>query len=168
MDEDVANRKFLLSKPEATSKLAEELATFLKPGDCILLEGDLGAGKTHFARAAIQARLSASGRIEDVPSPTFTLVQVYDDQECDIWHCDLYRLSGPDELVELGLEEALDTAICFIEWPDRLGEFRPRDALTISLRMTDVPGQRVAQFSGPSARWASVLSALANGMALHA
>lgn len=105
--------------------LATRMAPLLQIGDCILLEGEIGAGKTAFARALIRARL---GRQEDVPSPTFTLVQTYDDPAGDIWHCDLYRLTHPDEALELGLVEAFDTAICLIEWPDRLGSNQPGNA----------------------------------------
>ena len=90
----------------------------LRAGDCVLLEGPIGAGKTHFCRALIRARL---GREEDVPSPTFTLVQTYD-ADVEIWHADLYRLSHPDEALELGLEDAFASAICLVEWPERLGE----------------------------------------------
>lgn len=112
----------------ATQALAHRIAPQLKIGDCLLLEGPIGAGKTAFSRALIRARL---GRMEDVPSPTFTLVQVYDDPDGDIWHCDLYRLTHPDEAFELGLEEAFETAICLVEWPDRLGKDAPKSASTL-------------------------------------
>lgn len=113
----------------ATTELATRMAPLLKIGDCILLQGAIGAGKTAFARALIRARL---GRQEDVPSPTFTLVQTYDDPKGDIWHCDLYRLTHPDEALELGLIDALDSAICLIEWPDRLGSDQPKNAARLS------------------------------------
>lgn len=109
-----------------TAALAGRIAPILRPGDVILLEGPIGAGKSAFSRALIRARL---GRMEDVPSPTFTLVQTYEDEGGDIWHCDLYRLTHPDEVFELGLEEAFANAICLIEWPDRLGADAPADAL---------------------------------------
>ena len=87
--------------------------------------------KTHFARSLIQARLAADGAVvEDVPSPTFTLVQTYD-VGFEIWHADLYRLSHPDEAVELGLIDAFDTALCLVEWPEKLGRDRPESALTL-------------------------------------
>ena len=110
----------------ATAHLAQRFAHILKIGDTLLLQGPVGAGKTFFARALIRQRL---GRGEEVPSPTFTLVQTYPDPDGDIWHCDLYRLTHPDEALELGLEEAFETAICLIEWPDRLGQSLPQDAL---------------------------------------
>lgn len=102
----------------ATESLAACLAPRLGPGDTLLLSGDIGAGKSAFARALIRARL---GREVEVPSPTYTLVQTYaDEAEVEIWHADLYRMSDPQELAELGLEAAMEEAICLIEWPDRL------------------------------------------------
>ena len=95
----------------------------------ILLDGQIGAGKTHFARALIQSLLPVP---EDVPSPTYTLVQVYPGPGFEIWHADLYRLSGPDEVHELGLEDAFETALCLIEWPERLGHLTPKSALSVT------------------------------------
>lgn len=118
-----------LTSEAATAALAEQIAPLLQAGDTLLLEGEIGAGKTAFARALIRARL---GRMEDVPSPTFTLVQTYEDPQGDLWHCDLYRLTHPDEALELGLEEAFETAICLIEWPDRLGDVAPAAALHLA------------------------------------
>ncbi|MCV2867259.1 tRNA (adenosine(37)-N6)-threonylcarbamoyltransferase complex ATPase subunit type 1 TsaE [Defluviimonas sp. WL0002] len=126
-----------LPDAQATEALARRLAPLLRGGDTILLEGDIGAGKTHFARALIRTRLQAIGLDEDVPSPTFTIVQTYDAGDVEIWHADLYRLSGADEIWELGLDDAFRTAICLVEWPDRLGPFRPESAL--SLRFEALP-----------------------------
>ena len=114
----------------ATTRLGAALAALVQPGDTLLLHGSIGAGKTHLARALIQARL---GRLEDVPSPSFTLVQTYTAAGIDIWHADLYRLSHPDEVLELGLDDAFTTGICLIEWPDRLGRSAPANALNITL-----------------------------------
>jgi len=108
---------------------AAAIARIAKVGDTFLLTGDIGAGKSAFSRAFIRTRL---GRFEDVPSPTFTLVQTYDDAGGTIWHCDLYRLSHPDEAFELGLDDAFETAICLIEWPDRLGDAVPQTALNLT------------------------------------
>lgn len=127
-----------LPDPDATNALARRIAPHLRAGHVLLLSGEIGAGKTHFARALIQARLAALGRHEDVPSPTFTLVQVYDLGDVDLWHSDLYRLTDPDDAIELGLDEAFETAICLIEWPDRLGRYRPKAAL--SLQFSQIPG----------------------------
>lgn len=112
-----------------TTALATQIAPLLRAGDTLLLSGEIGAGKSAFARALIRARL---GRAEDIPSPTFTIVQTYTDGETEIWHCDLYRLTHPDDAFELGLDEAFETAICLIEWPDRLGSAMPEGALELA------------------------------------
>lgn len=118
-----------LPSAPATEALGRRLADLARAGDVILLEGPIGAGKSCLARAFIRARL---GREEEVPSPTFTLVQVYE-ADVEIWHADLYRLTHPDEVWELGLDDAFQTAICLVEWPDRLGAHVPPDALRIRL-----------------------------------
>lgn len=103
---------------EDTEKLARALSARLEPGDVLFLDGDLGMGKSVFARALIR---SLTGEPElDVPSPTFTLVQVYDAPPCRIWHFDLYRIKAPDEIWELGWEDALGADIILAEWPSRL------------------------------------------------
>ena len=129
----------------ATDELGQLLAGHLVPGDAVLLSGPIGAVKSHISRAIIRERL---GRMEDVPSPSFTLVQTYDDPKGDIWHADLYRLSHPDDVLELGLEDAFETAICLVEWPDRLGPLTPKDAIMLSL-LPDGDGRRATfRFSG--------------------
>ena len=106
-----------LAGPEATEALAAAIAPHLAAGDFLGLHGGLGAGKSAFARALITARLAALGRAEDIPSPSFTLVQVYDLGSVELWHADLYRLGSTDELVELGLDEAFASA----DRPRRMG-----------------------------------------------
>ena len=149
-----------LATPEATEALAAWLAPRLGPGDVVLLEGGIGAGKTHFARALIQTRLAAAGRHEDVPSPTFTLVQTYATDGPDIWHADLYRLTDPAEAWELGLDEAMETAICLVEWPDRLGPLTPPEALRLSLQPSAEGDARTVVLEGAD-RWAALLADLA-------
>lgn len=122
----MTDRRLYLPDDEATTRLGQWFAARLRPGDVLLLSGPIGAGKTHFARALIRARLGAE---VEVPSPTFTLVQTYEDPRGDLWHADLYRLGHPDDIVELGLEAAFDDAISLIEWPDRLGDQAPPQAL---------------------------------------
>lgn len=120
-----------LAGEASTRALASCLAPRLRAGDCILLEGPIGAGKTAFARSLIRSRLGDDEA--EVPSPTFTLVQSYETPGLDIWHCDLYRLGDPAELAELGIEDAFETALCLIEWPDRLGPLEPEGALRLIL-----------------------------------
>jgi tRNA threonylcarbamoyladenosine biosynthesis protein TsaE len=122
-----------LRGPRDTERLARAIAPRLGAGDLVGLVGGLGAGKSVFARALIATRLAALGRDEPVPSPTYTLVQVYDLGAVELWHADLYRLAGPGELVELGLADALDRAICIVEWADRLGPAAPARGLWLSL-----------------------------------
>jgi len=112
-----------------TERLAATLASLAAPGDIIALSGELGAGKTTFARGFVRA---LTGKDEDVPSPTFTLVQTYDTPKGEIWHCDLYRLAKPDDALELGLEDAFGSGICLIEWPERLGGLLPPRRLAMS------------------------------------
>lgn len=147
--------------PEAGSvELARALAPELRPGDAVLLEGPLGGGKTHFARAVIQTRLAVAGLYEEVPSPTYTLVQVYEDGIAEIWHSDLYRLSGPDDVVELGLDDALETAICLVEWPDRLGDMAPESALNLRFDMSRDGDARNLRATWSAPRWDEAIRAL--------
>lgn len=152
-----------LASADETTRLSQWLGARLGAGDTVLLEGPIGAGKSHLCRGIIQSRLAALSRAEDVPSPTFTLVQVYDAGPVEIWHADLYRLSGPEEVLELGLDEAFGTAICLVEWPERLGDARPGGALTLTLAPGGGEAEREASFSASAARWEPVLAALAAG-----
>jgi len=130
----------------ATEALAAAVATIARPGDAILLEGELGAGKTVFARAFLRA--AAGDPAMEVPSPTFTLVQSYATQIGTVHHFDLWRLDGPGGLVELGWEDARDD-IVLVEWPDRLGVLRPTEALTVALQPTGPDSRRVALSGWP-------------------
>ena len=123
----------------------------------LLLEGPIGAGKSHFARALIKARLAVLDRDEDVPSPTFTLVQSYELADVEIWHADLYRLGDISEIAELGLDEAFQGAICLVEWPDRLGPLAPSGAITLNLSPGDTETSRNLRVSGSRARWEELM-----------
>lgn len=145
-----------LPDADATSHLGRALASLLAPGDTVLLEGPLGSGKTHLARATIQALLKMP---EDVPSPSFTLVQTYETLLGELIHADLYRLSGPREVDETGLTDQLGEAVTLIEWPDRLAGTAPTDALTITLEPNADGTSRLARLAGPS-RFAPLAKAL--------
>jgi len=143
-----SNLKIHLADAEATANLASILAQNVQSGDTVLLLGEVGAGKTHFARSFIKSLLTVD---EDVPSPTFTLVQTYDTVIGEVWHSDLYRLSTEQEIEELGLFDAMIEAVCLIEWPDRLGSYTPTDALHIELTPSSTLDSRVliAQWDDP-------------------
>lgn len=142
-----------LADVAATEAAGAALAPLLRPGDVVALDGDLGAGKTSFARGVLAA-LGLSG---EAPSPSFAIVQTYDVPEVrlPVWHVDLYRLESPDEAIELGLDEVLDDGALLIEWPDRLGDGLWADALRLALEPTP-DGARRLTWTVPAAwegRW---------------
>lgn len=122
-------RVFYSASEEDTAAVARRLALITKPGDIWALNGTLGVGKSVFARAFIQTLTGA----KEVPSPTFTLVQMYVAPEFDIYHYDLYRLKRPDEIFELGVEEAFYTGVSLVEWPEKMGAFAPRNMWTVTI-----------------------------------
>jgi len=131
--------------------LAARLAPHLHAGDVVVLQGDLGAGKTAFSRAFINV-LSAAP--QEVPSPTFTLVQVYDDMEPPVWHFDLYRIEHQDDILELGWDEARRQGISLVEWPERLGSLLPKDRLEINIRFIKDSENSRQIILTPYGRWA--------------
>lgn len=141
--------EFPLPDLDATAVLGRAIASRLGTGDAVALWGDLGAGKTTLARAILQAL----GVKEDVPSPTFTLVQSYDTNP-PVAHYDLYRLKSAREMEELGFEDALDRGAVLVEWPERAPEALPPEALHVRLGMRETG--RLARITGPS-RWESLL-----------
>ena len=145
-----SNLKIHLADAEATASLASVLAQNVQSGDTVLLLGEVGAGKTHFARSFIKSLLTVD---EDVPSPTFTLVQTYDTVIGEVWHSDLYRLSAEQEIEELGLFDAMIEAVCLIEWPDRLGSYTPTDALHIELTPSSTLDSRVLIAKWDDPKW---------------
>ncbi len=140
----------------ATANLAARISTLAEPGDVIALKGDLGTGKTSFARAFICAR---NNRDEEVPSPTFTLVQVYEHYSAAIWHFDLYRLRSPEEAWELGIEDAFSDGISLVEWPERLGALLPERRLEVALAFGHRPEARLVSLD-PGTGWQARLTAI--------
>ena len=133
----------------ATAALASRIAPLLEPGDAVALWGDLGAGKTSLARDILRAL----GVTEDVPSPTFTLVQSYETPRLTVAHYDWYRLKAPRELDELGFREALEDGAALVEWPERAPDYLPDNTLHLRLSI-DGDGRRV-KITGPQ-RWAGI------------
>jgi tRNA threonylcarbamoyladenosine biosynthesis protein TsaE len=142
----------------ATAGLAARLAALALPGDVIALKGELGAGKTTLARAFIAAK----GGGTDVPSPTFTLVQLYEVGDLVIWHFDCYRLRDPEEAWELGIEDAFRDGISLIEWPERMGSLVPPRRLEITLLSGARPAARRALID-PGRGWEARAGGLAAG-----
>ena len=146
--------RIVLPDAEATTRLGHVIAPLLKAGDSVLLYGPLGMGKSTLARGLIRALTTPD---EDVPSPTFTLVQFYE-SDPPVAHFDLYRLNQPEEAWEIGLDEALDHGCAIIEWPERLGEdpsgfLRPdRLVIVIAEEGAESGEGRVATVSG-AGRW---------------
>ena len=147
-----------LATESETVALAGRVARVAHPGDVIALRGELGSGKTSFARGFIRALGRGD---EEVPSPTFTLVEIYEfpDGKPVIWHFDLYRLAKSEDVYELGFEEALGGAILLIEWPERLGSLLPRERLDVELSAGASPAARCARLRG-SRGWARRLQGL--------
>ena len=144
-----------LPDEKATAAFAARLAALAVPGDVIALQGELGAGKTALARAFIRAR----GGDETVPSPTFTLVQLYDLPGGTVWHFDLYRLRQPDEAWELDIEDAFRDGISLIEWPERLGGLLPARRLLAALDFGSTPNARRIILTG-DAGWETRLAGI--------
>jgi tRNA threonylcarbamoyladenosine biosynthesis protein TsaE len=141
-----------LADEAATAALAWRLAPHLRPGDVVALTGDLGAGKTSFARALIRALSGPEGSEREVPSPTFTLVQSYEAPAGRIHHFDLYRIKSPDELTEIGWDEALADGIVLVEWPERAGTLLPARRLDIALEFGATSETRAAVLR-PHGEW---------------
>ena len=146
MSQDILPITISLAGERDTIRLGEDLALALKPGDCLALIGDLGAGKSTLARAFIRAM--ADEPALEVPSPTFTIIQTYD-ARIRVAHLDLYRLSDVSELDELGIDEMLEDGVCLIEWPDIAAAVLPPEQ-TITLRLTHSGEGRVAVIEAPA------------------
>jgi tRNA threonylcarbamoyladenosine biosynthesis protein TsaE len=157
-----AANTFIATGVPQTQAIAAALARQCRRGDCILLKGDLGSGKTTFARGFIQALQKTP---DEVVSPTFTLVQTYPAKSGDtIWHFDLYRLKNSSELAEIGLEDAFLEGITLIEWPEIIQDSGmqsrlPESVLHVNIEIADSPDRRKLTFKGPVA-WQKRLETL--------
>ena len=149
---------FTLPDAASTEKAGASLAPSMRAGDVVQLNGDLGAGKTTFCRGLIGA---IATQASNVVSPTFTLVQTYDTKQGPLYHYDLYRLPGdkPSQLIEMGWEESLMDGIVLVEWPERLGNLTPPDALTIRIGACPA-SSRVLEYRASPA-WQKRLESLA-------
>jgi tRNA threonylcarbamoyladenosine biosynthesis protein TsaE len=127
-----AEGEFRLDHEADTRRLGAAIAAELKRHEAVCLSGPLGAGKSTLARGLIQA---LAGEATEVPSPTFTLVQIYETPRLAVAHFDLYRLEKPEEVAELGLDEALDEGAAVIEWPEKLGHHLPANRLDVELHI---------------------------------
>ncbi len=138
-----------------TATVGQILAHHLRAKDILALSGNLGSGKTALARALINA---FPGPPEDVPSPTFTLVQTYTRGGTEIYHFDLYRLEDPEEAWELGIDDAFSDAISLIEWPEKLGPYLPKRRLLVTMSSDRIEGSRRMTLVGDE-MWAARLEA---------
>ena len=120
---------FYSADEASTGAIAQQIASRAKVGDVFALYGTLGMGKSVFARAFIKSLTNA----EEVPSPTFTLLQTYDAENFDIYHYDLYRIKAPEEVFELNIEEAMYEGVCLIEWPEKMGGYLPRQVFKLTI-----------------------------------
>lgn len=149
--------RIICDNESATVNLAGELSALAQPGDIVALWGDLGAGKTAFARGFINHQ---TNNTEEVPSPTFTLVQLYETQNGVIYHFDMYRLEQPDDALELGIEDAFADGICLIEWPDRLGPWLPRQRLDVIIEAGETENARTIELKTDSDTWNQRLASM--------
>lgn len=127
-------KEFLCQTEEETMVAASWLAKRVKQGDIIALNGTLGMGKTVFARGFIHA---LSPDVKEVPSPTFTLLQIYDTPDFMIYHFDMYRLKSPDEAYEIGIEEAFIDGVSLIEWPEKIESLLPKKHISVTFKTTE-------------------------------
>jgi len=147
-------QEIVLADEAATVAFAVSLAKTAEPGDVLALRGTLGTGKTVFARAFIR-HLTEAG--EEVPSPTFTLVQTYESDIAPVYHFDLYRIENPDDVYELDIEDAFADGISLIEWPDRMEALLPRDRLDVEITHGERDGARKITLSAEG-KWAERLT----------
>ena len=156
MDTSEDQYKLLFKNESETKFFAFQLAKIIQPKDVIALNGDLGTGKTVFARAFVEA---VTGEVE-VPSPTFTLLQSYEGVDVTVYHFDLYRIEDPNEVFELGIEEAFSDGVSIIEWPDRMAPYLPNQRLEIYLSNGCSNNAREFQILAVGEKWKKKLAIL--------
>ena len=153
-----------VSNENATKAIARKLSRFLTSREVITLSGDLGSGKTFFARALVQ---SFTSNIEEVLSPTFSLVQTYETSLGLISHFDLYRINRPEEVFEIGFDDAVADGIVLIEWPSHLGLLLPVDRIEVEIKHGNTETSRHLKFCGYGHRATKLLDAFDDGVAIH-
>ncbi|HSF94253.1 MAG TPA: tRNA (adenosine(37)-N6)-threonylcarbamoyltransferase complex ATPase subunit type 1 TsaE [Thermohalobaculum sp.] len=160
MTEDPSHTALALPSERDTARFGAALAALLAPGDTVLLRGPLGAGKSVLARAVIRALMDDPEA--EIPSPSYTLVNIYETPRGAVWHADLYRLSGEvDEIEELGLGEAMGTALVLVEWPERLGAALPARRIEVQMTAGTRPDERHAEVMLVGPDWEAVARMLA-------
>ena len=142
-------KTFRLSNLSDTQKLAESFSSLLQVGDIVALYGTLGVGKTAFTRFMVQY---LCGKDEEVPSPTFTLLQTYEAENFDIFHFDLYRLKKPEEVFELGIEDAFYEGVSMIAWPEKMGNILPLDKI-LKIEISVENEIHIFKFSSNNKKW---------------
>ena len=150
MDSGVFSSHLAVSDEVATAALGACLWPICTPGDVLALWGDLGVGKTCFARGLIRA---ATSKTEEVPSPTFTLVQTYESDQAAIYHFDMYRIEEPEDVVELGVEDAFADGVSLIEWPGNMGYWLPERRLDVTFVPRDQNAGRVVTLTDRFGGW---------------
>lgn len=139
---------------EQTEMLAMKLAKELTKGDIVTFKGNLGAGKTTFIKALVK---HLSKKDIDVTSPTFNLLHIYQTEPVEIWHFDLYRLKNMSEVYELGIEDAFQYGISFIEWPEIATNLLPEDRIDIEISFANEENSRVINLSSHSIKWQEII-----------
>lgn len=129
-----SHKKWLCKTLKDTENVARSFIPLAKAGQCFALIGDLGSGKTTFAQFLIKSLIP---EVENVSSPTFTIVQTYSGANCEIWHADCYRLKEADEFFELGLAEFFNQCVTIIEWPEIIRDFLPTNTITLEFSITE-------------------------------
>jgi tRNA threonylcarbamoyl adenosine modification protein YjeE len=135
------SKEWISHSEEETVRIAAEIANKIQFPSVICLHGDLGSGKTAFSRALIRLLLQNPDML--VPSPTYTLVQTYDDGADIIWHFDLYRLENSEDIYDIGWEDAVSAKLCLIEWPERLGSLKPKKTVDIHIDVLQDGARRI-------------------------